>query len=181
MGIFIKLIPFFVIIFIGFIILLPIIIKNKKSGNTLFTTNPFKKYNFNYTFTDSIKIMTILIIIVLVCFFIYFILSKTLLKDTIERHNNELTERTIIVKNNINPIIETIYDMPIDIKFNRWIVRGTNYNTKPPFRYGTYEYSIFYQDLIENITVEWEIREGVMIIKLISRHLGKENEIVYKY
>jgi hypothetical protein len=77
------------------------------------------------------------------------------------------------------PIIETIYDIPIEIKFNKLIKKATNYKTKPPIKYGLYEYNVYYLNSIDSIRVEWEIIENKMIIKSISKYNGKENKNIY--
>ena len=179
MELFLKFVPLLAIIVIGFLNILPIIIRNKKCGNSLITSNPLKKYDFKYTFTDWARSMIIFIIIFLICSMVYFILSKTLLKDAIEKRNVQFIERTLIVKEKIYPILETIYDLPIDIEFNKLITQTIHYNSKPAFRYGTYKYNIIYDNSIDTIAVEWEMRDNVIIIKTINRILGKKKENIY--
>jgi hypothetical protein len=175
----VKIIPFIVLIIIGFIVLLPIIIRNRKNNNSLIKLNTIKKYDFKYIFIDYIKTMSILVIVFLVLFIIYLILSKTLLKGTIENYNNQTIENALIIQDKIYPILKTNYDIPIEIKFNKWIEKGTNYNVKPPIRYGIYEFGVYHQNSIDNIRVEWEIIENIMIVKSISKYFGKESENIY--
>jgi hypothetical protein len=119
--------------------------------------------------------MTIILILII----IYFIFSKTFLKSTIDNYNNKTIENASILQNKIYPIIETTYNIPIEIKFNKLIKKITNYKTKPPIKYSLYEYSVYYLNSIDIIRVEWEIIENDMIIKSISKYNGKENKNIY--
>jgi len=175
MELFLTLLPGLIIMVTAFAVLLHISIKNKREEKTLIKYDPEKnsfRYKTKIFFIKQIKIFCILGIFLIAFSIIYPILSRTVLREFIENHNNRIIEEALVVKNETYQILETIHNVSLEIEFNRVIRRSTNLSTSVIS--GIYEFNIFRQNIKENIRVEWELIEGEVAIKSITKHIGRE-------
>ena len=137
----------------------------------------FEKNNFGHKakifFIKQVREFCIIGIVLIALSLAYFILSRTVLKEFIESCNNRIIEEALIVKSEIRPILEAMHNFPVEIEFNRIARRSASFGASAIS--GIYKFNIFHQNLKENIMVEWELIEGEIIIKSITKLAGRES------
>ena len=170
---FLTFIPGLIIIIVATVVLLHKASENKNAEKTLinFEKNSLK-HKAKIFFIKQLKIFCIIAIIASAIPIVYSILSKTVLKEFIENRNNRIIEEALVVKGKIHPILEAIHNFPVEIEFYRMVERSTNLTTSVIS--GIYEFNVFHQNSKENIRVEWELIEGEVTIKSITKHFGRE-------
>jgi ABC-type uncharacterized transport system fused permease/ATPase subunit len=167
---FLTFIPGLIIIIVATVVLLHKASENKNAEKILIN---FEKNNFKHKakifFIKQIKIFCIIAIIASALPIAHSILSRTVLKEFIENWNNRIIEEALVVKGEIHPILEATHNFPVKIEFYRMVERTTNLTTS-----GIHEFNVFHQNSKENIRVEWELNEGEVTIKSITKHFGRE-------